>query len=143
MHVSFDNENRYGFVRFLDENEARAAIRDMNGVWLGTKQILVSTAKPRPRIAGDHSMHPGSMPLLVAPQPKPKRPKQLFAQGASLLSRGPEEGFSLLNPLRFGSMFQYHVVPQKPLGSVSLASLNGEYCAQMDAFLVRVVKDVL
>lgn len=130
-------------MRFLDENEARAAIRDVNGVWLGSKQILVSTATPRPRIAGDHSMHPGSMPLLVAPQPKPKRPRFAANQGVSLLSRGPKEGFSLLNPLRFGSMFQYHIQPQDPLGGVSVENMNSEYCAQMDAFADRLLTNAL
>jgi hypothetical protein len=86
-------------------------------------------------------MQPGSIPLLITPQPKLKRGRRPAAGLASLASRGPSEGFNLLTPLRYGSLFQYHVQPQEPLGSVSVEAMNSEYVNQMDGFVDRVVRD--
>jgi hypothetical protein len=38
-------------------------------------------------------------------------------------------------------MFQYHIQPQDPLGSVSVEAMNAEYCNQMNGFVDRLVRD--
>ncbi|KAJ3210366.1 hypothetical protein HK099_008266, partial [Clydaea vesicula] len=141
----------YGFVRFADENEQQRAIMEMNGVYIGSKPILVSTAVPRARMLGDHSQSSGAIPLTIAPlpkavlaMPKPKPPQPLLlnqppAFASNDYERGGKFGVDIDNCLRFGPTFQYFIVKNEPnqdllKKKISINDLNVRYYSLEEEF---------
>ncbi|GMM30872.1 Ngr1 protein [Martiniozyma asiatica (nom. inval.)] len=104
----------FGFVRFTDEHERQAALVEMNGKWLGGRQIRVALATPKHR-QRDVFIPPVPMGGFYPFQPFDPNTTTVFVGG---LSQGVNEDTlaTLFEP--FGSILSIKVPPGKGCGFV-------------------------